>query len=172
MASQAGESHLREERGKKKEHVIGWGARGRRGPSDTKHRSCQPFPLCCRPMPSPVTFGLSSAESPLQLSAISSRFLFQRLLILGGVARRLMQLSNKVGLDRQDIKAKFSTRQGSPKGVCTLQVPTPLYCPGTTMNMGPSEILKDGGPAPELAGSFTCAVELSWLSPYHQGYVL
>ena len=40
------------------------------------------------------------------------------------------------------------------------------------MSMAPSETLKEGGPAPKLAGGFTCAAEPSWLSPYHQGYVL
>ena len=63
------------------------------------------------PMPSPVMFGPSPAESPLRLSAIPSSFLFQRLLILGGVARWLMQLSDKVGLDWQDIKGTESERK-------------------------------------------------------------
>ena len=68
-------------------------------------------PSAAAPMPSPVMFGPSPAESPLQLSAIPSSFLFQRLLILGGVARWLMQLSDKVGLDRQDIKGTESERK-------------------------------------------------------------
>lgn len=38
--------------------------------------------------------------------------------------------------------------------------------------MVPLEILQGGDPAPKLPGGLTCAVWLSWLSPYHQGYVL
>ena len=69
-------------------------------------------PSAAAPTPSPVMFRLSPAESPLQLNAIPSRFLFQRLLILGwGVAGWLMQLNDKVGLDQQDIKGTESERK-------------------------------------------------------------
>lgn len=40
------------------------------------------------------------------------------------------------------------------------------------MKMAPSGILQGGGPAPDLPGGLTCAVQVSWLSRGHQGYVL
>ena len=96
---------------------------------------------------------------------------FKRLVILGGVARWITQLSDKVGLDWQDVKGTESERREevhlssfqlsgqAPRAFdpCTLQVLPLLYFTGTTMKTAPLGILQGGDPAPELAGGLTCA---------------
>ena len=87
-----------------------------------------------------------------------------------------LDLTNRTSKGQNQKGKKRHTSEVStwrkPRGRLHPPGTTPALLPWDHNEHGPSEILKEGGPAAECAGGFTCAVERSWLSPYHQGYVL